>query len=277
MNRSEPRETQCSTFGRTGRSTWASSWGALLRTLALAVSLTGLAGCQERPGPKVGGLAEPDPESAPALRVHADNIELVYRYFPTGSRRPKTVTSIEDVPAGAREMVLVIGGESAPGLSYVANLTVENTDGTYPYRVVVTSELDRTLDESRGSPASATSMVGESRAGNARTGRNGNVAPTLAGSKPKQSARSSAQDVVMFSAAWCGVCGKAKRWFRNKGIAFTEKDIEKDPGARGEMHRLAKEANFPANRLSGVPVIWVKGRMFSGFDPRSIEAALKGG
>jgi len=214
-------------------------------------------GCSKDPVRASSGPPPPDPESAPEIRVHADNPDLAYRYFPGEGRKAETVTRIEDVPSSARSMVLVIPPEAPPGLSYVADLTSAGPDGTYTYKVLLTSDLDRALDESRG-------ML----AGTAPVGPSSNDAPdkpTAGGGK-----------VVMFSASWCGVCGKAKRWFRNKGIDYVEKDVEKDPGARAEMQRLAKQAGFPASQLSGVPVIWVNGKMFGGFDPGSIEAALRG-
>jgi len=79
----------------------------------------------------------------------------------------------------------------------------------------------------------------------------------------------------MFSTTWCGVCGQARRWFDNKGIKITELDVEKDPKARAQMQALAKKAGFPAERLSGVPVIWVMGRMLAGFNPQPIERIIQ--
>ena len=78
----------------------------------------------------------------------------------------------------------------------------------------------------------------------------------------------------MFSASWCGVCKQAARWFNNKGIPFTEKDVEKTPGARQEMQQLAQKAGIPASQLSGVPVISVKGKIVQGFNPQTIERLL---
>ncbi|MFT5432744.1 MAG: glutaredoxin [Myxococcota bacterium] len=226
--------------------------------------MAGVMACGGQKAPAKANQVAPDPTSAPEIRVHADNVDLIYRYFPDSTRKAETVTSLKDVPQASRSMVLVIPVEVPPGLSYVADLTNAKPDGTYNYKVIPTAELDRTLDESRGSVASTATLAAATDPKNT---------PTRAASTAS-SATTKREDVVMFSTTWCGVCGKAKRWMRNKGIPFIERDIEKEKGARGDMQRLAKEANFPASQLSGVPVIWVKGKMFSGFNPRSIEAAL---
>lgn len=62
--------------------------------------------------------------------------------------------------------------------------------------------------------------------------------------------------VVMYSADWCGVCTRAKRFFVGKGIPFQERDIERSGTARKEWERM---------NASGVPVILVGGKRMNGF------------
>ena len=193
------------------------------------------------------------PTEAPSIRVHAEESDLVYRYFPTGERTPKTSMTLTGVPEAVRDLVIVIPPSGAPaGLAYVADLRASADDGTYAYRVVPTSELDQALDESRG-PVDSTDKS----------------------EQPEQ--KVAANEVVMFSASWCGVCTQARRWFRNKGIEVIERDIEKDKTARQDMLKFAKQAGADGSKLNGVPVIFVNGLMFPGFDPYKIEAALKSG
>ena len=193
------------------------------------------------------------PADAPEIRIHADVAGHIYRYFPTGERVPKTSMTLDGVPEAARDLVIVIPEAGAPaGLAYVANLSKAAADGTYEYRVVPTNELDKALDESRGQ---------------------------VKGSEGTEAAEPTAEadTVVMFSASWCGVCTQARRWFRNKGIEVVERDIEKDKAAKRDMLEMAKKAGADGSQLSGVPIIFVNGRMFPGFDPYKIQTALKAG
>ena len=66
--------------------------------------------------------------------------------------------------------------------------------------------------------------------------------------------------VVMYSAPWCGVCQRAKRFFQNKGIAFREMDIDKNRRARKEFDRLNGR---------GVPLILVGDKRMNGFSEQS--------
>lgn len=66
--------------------------------------------------------------------------------------------------------------------------------------------------------------------------------------------------VVMYSASWCGVCQQAKRFFKERGIAFKERDIEKNRMARTEFDRLNGR---------GVPLILVGGKRMNGFSAQS--------
>ena len=193
------------------------------------------------------------PADAPTIRVHADETGHIYRYFPTGQRAAKTSMTLDGVPEQSRDLVLVIPEAGAPaGLAYVADLRTANEGGEYSYKVVHVQELDKALDESRGA-AEAPDAAG-----------NTSVASSVA-----------RDEVIMFSASWCGVCTQARRWFRNKGIEVVERDIEKDKNARTAMLDMAKKAGANGSQLNGVPIIFVNGQMFPGFDPYKIQAALK--
>ena len=62
--------------------------------------------------------------------------------------------------------------------------------------------------------------------------------------------------VTMYSTSWCGYCKKARRYFKQQGIAFTEYDIEKNKRARRAYDKLGG---------SGVPVILVGSAKMTGF------------
>jgi glutaredoxin len=64
------------------------------------------------------------------------------------------------------------------------------------------------------------------------------------------------KSVVMFSAEWCGYCRKARHYLQANGVAFRERDVEKDPAARREYDRLGG---------SGLPLILVGDQRLRGF------------
>ena len=68
--------------------------------------------------------------------------------------------------------------------------------------------------------------------------------------------RFGAKNVVIYSAEWCGVCKRAKRFLRDKSIAFTEYDIDKNEANKKRYRQLG---------ASGVPVIFVGKKRMKGF------------
>jgi glutaredoxin len=72
--------------------------------------------------------------------------------------------------------------------------------------------------------------------------------------------------VVMYSATWCGVCKRAKRYFEDRRIPFTEYDVE--TSAKGKRDYLKLGAR-------GVPVILVGRRRLNGFSPAMFESVYR--
>jgi len=71
--------------------------------------------------------------------------------------------------------------------------------------------------------------------------------------------RAKSKKVVMYSASWCGVCARARRFFQAEGIPFSELDIEKSQSARRDWKRM---------NATGVPVILVGGKRMNGFSEK---------
>jgi glutaredoxin 3 len=46
-------------------------------------------------------------------------------------------------------------------------------------------------------------------------------------------------EVVMYATSWCPYCARARRLLEEKGIPYTEIDVEAQPQARAEMIRLS--------------------------------------
>lgn len=78
------------------------------------------------------------------------------------------------------------------------------------------------------------------------------------------------RQVIMYSTEWCGFCKKAKDYFRQKGIAFSERDIEKSAQAKKEYQALGG---------GGIPLILVGNkqgtRKLSGFSTARFDVAYQ--
>ena len=72
--------------------------------------------------------------------------------------------------------------------------------------------------------------------------------------------------VIMYSTEWCGYCKKARRFFQDNNIAFTEYDIEKDQEARRQYKEMGAR---------GVPVILVGKKRMNGFSEEGFERIYK--
>ncbi|MCW9012905.1 MAG: glutaredoxin family protein [Gammaproteobacteria bacterium] len=72
--------------------------------------------------------------------------------------------------------------------------------------------------------------------------------------------------VVMYSAAWCGVCTKAKKYFRKNKIAYKEYDIDTSKKGKRDYKKL---------KARGVPVILVGKKRLNGFNAQQFEALYK--
>lgn len=73
--------------------------------------------------------------------------------------------------------------------------------------------------------------------------------------------------VVVYSTPTCAYCNKAKQYFRENRIPYTEYNVAQDQRKAEEMVRKSGQM--------GVPVIDVNGRIIIGFNQPEIERALK--
>jgi glutaredoxin len=72
--------------------------------------------------------------------------------------------------------------------------------------------------------------------------------------------------VTMYSTDWCGHCRNARNYFKAKGIAFTEIDVEKSESGKREFQALGG---------GGVPLILAGGKSMRGFSAAAFEALHK--
>ena len=69
--------------------------------------------------------------------------------------------------------------------------------------------------------------------------------------------------VVMYSAEWCGVCKKAKKYFKANNIPYKDYDIDKSSKGKKDFKKLGAK---------GVPVILVVKKRLNGFTAGSFES-----
>ena len=77
----------------------------------------------------------------------------------------------------------------------------------------------------------------------------------------------SSREAVLYMAAWCGYCKKAKAYLAARQVAYREYDIDTKDG-------LLAFARADGKR--GVPLLVVDGRSVSGFSTASYDAILGG-
>ncbi len=73
--------------------------------------------------------------------------------------------------------------------------------------------------------------------------------------------------ITMYTTPSCTYCKKAKDFFRQNNVRFTEYDVSRDQRKADEMVRKSGQM--------GVPVIDVNGRIIVGFNQPEVERALK--
>lgn len=72
--------------------------------------------------------------------------------------------------------------------------------------------------------------------------------------------------VVIYSAVWCGVCTKAKNYFKKNKIAFKEYDIDKSKKGKRDFKKL---------KARGIPVILVGKKRLNGFNVSKFESLYR--
>lgn len=70
------------------------------------------------------------------------------------------------------------------------------------------------------------------------------------------------RQVVIYTTDWCGVCRRAKGYFKRNNIPYREYDVEKTAKGRRDYKRL---------HGSGVPIILVGNRRMNGFSPAHFD------
>lgn len=72
--------------------------------------------------------------------------------------------------------------------------------------------------------------------------------------------------VIMYSTSWCGYCKKAKQYFKQNNIVYTEYNIEISARAKSEYKKMG---------ATGVPVILVGKKRMNGFSQKGFDAIYR--
>lgn len=73
-------------------------------------------------------------------------------------------------------------------------------------------------------------------------------------------------EVLLYSASWCGACRKAKAFLDQEGVAYDLLDIDRDPRAKEEVRRVLGSVR--------IPLLDIDGTYVAGFSPSEIRKAL---
>jgi glutaredoxin len=203
-----------------------------------------------------------EPEQAPMVRDDSDGLLLTW-IDDKGDFHVET--GVAQVPMMGRDAVRVVDpakdDRSHGDRIFAADLRQLRADGTYAVRTMARADFE------------AIAVARREKAG-----------PTLGTPPPAPPSSASPDDqasatnkppsralVIIYGAEWCGACHDAARYLRRKGVAYVEKDVEKDPSAAREMQqKLAKRGLHTGS----IPVLDVRGKVIVGFNPAEVEAAL---
>lgn len=191
----------------------------------------------------------------PPFAVRGDCDRLLLVWF--DAQGPHTAAKRADVPEPHREHVRVDSLSLSPeqrldsAFVYLADLRRPGADGAYVVRKTAREVFEQMIDKASSRPAVA-------QGGGAQGG------PPADGDA----------DVIIYGADWCSACHAAAAYFRQRGIAFVEKNIERDQAAYVEMQQKARAAGVDT---TGIPVIDFRGHMIAGFDQGAIERLLAQG
>ena len=226
--------------------------------VAVAVLSSGAAGCRHA----AGAAAADAGEAAPVVRSDTESLLLTW-IDDKGDFHVET--RVVDVPLMGRDAVRVQGQGNEPADPdhvFVVDLRQAAADGAFPVRTMSRTDFE------------ALALARREKLG-----------PTLAGGGPAPSPSANAEPsaapapgqapsravVTIYGAEWCSACHDAARYLRHKGIAYVEKDIEKDPAAAREMQEKLAKHHLPAG---SIPVIDVRGNVMVGFNAGEVDSAL---
>jgi len=245
----------------------------------LGALAAGVTGCKRSSA--AGATADPD---AVGIVVKAGSEGLLLTWIDDKGDF-HVETRVADVPTMGKDAVRVVDPGKDDGTHadrvFVADLREARADGSYPVRVMTRDAFEAIAVARReksgptlasAGPAQPPPGGGAPPAGG--NGPGGGAAPPDHGAQQDPGGNrpgSNRPVVIIYGAEWCGACHDAARYLRSKGIAYVEKDVEKDAGAAREMQAKLAQNGL---RSGSIPVIDVRGRVMVGFSPAEVDSAL---
>jgi glutaredoxin len=223
-------------------------------------------GCKRRsPDDLALEAQEETPKSLPPLSLSDDTPDLLLTWLDSRGDA-HLVNKLADVAPEGRDRVRVVittKEDGQRGLFYVANLNTKNPDGTYTVSTMPRAEWDSIITQRRQAFAAPAQAADPNGAEPPAPGAKGQAAP----------AKPVSFTVIVYGASWCGACHEAVAYLKRRKVPVIEKDIEQDPAAQSEMQAKLARAGVHGG---SIPVIDVKGKILIGFEPNSLEAAVRG-
>lgn len=176
---------------------------------------------------------------------------------------------VSEVPLIGRDAVRVVDPSREEGTHndkvFVADLRVAQADGHFPVRTMTRAEFDQ-LAVARRQKQGVATLPSAAPSGDVLVPSQ--QASPLPAADPTVAAR---PQVVIYGASWCGACHDAAAYLRQRGVAYVEKDVERDADAAREMKaKLAKNGLHAGS----IPVLDVRGKVMVGFNSHAVDEAL---
>lgn len=227
----------------------------------LLVLLTAVGGCKRK-----SAEAASEAPDVPPIVVRDDSEGLLLSWIDSKGDFHVEMHAA-DVPLEGRDSVKVVDPGHSEGTHadrvFVADLRTQRADGSYPVSVMTRADFEGIALARR--KANGPTLAGA--AGSASVGPSGDDPGGVSTPRPAAAAPA----VIIYGADWCGACHDAAAYLRKKGVAFVEKNIEKDASAAREMkEKLARSGMHGGS----IPVIDVRGKVMVGFSARALDDAL---
>lgn len=180
-----------------------------------------------------------------------------------------TGEKVADVPMVGRDQVRVMDPSHDDGTDpdriFIVDLRTPGEGGEYPVRAMKRADYDALAEGLRKKSGPTLGSV-------ASTPEPHPVA-TDAGRLPSALDPGGAVSpaVIVYGASWCKACHQAMAYMKKKGIAFVDKDIEKDTAAEREMRSKLARAGI---NTGSIPILDVRGKILVGFSEQSLDQAL---
>jgi glutaredoxin len=74
--------------------------------------------------------------------------------------------------------------------------------------------------------------------------------------------------IVVYTTSWCPACKQARSWMNENGVAYSERDIERDRDAHDTLKKISGGTT--------IPTFDIEGQVRVGFSPSWVQSAVRG-